>query len=86
MKLPYDAVIPLLGISPKKPKTLIWKKYMHPYVYSSVLYIRQDLEAAQESISRWMDKKSCGTITQLITTAVEKKEILPFVTAMDGPG
>ena len=31
---------------------------MHPYVHSSIIYNRQDLEAAQVSISGWVDKKA----------------------------
>ena len=32
------------------------KEYMHHYVCCSAIYNRQDLEAAQVSISRWVDK------------------------------
>ena len=41
--LPYDPAIPLLGIYPEK--TVIKKRYMHPYVHSSTIYISQDMEA-----------------------------------------
>ena len=43
MDLPYDPVIPLLGIYLKKPETLI---------HCSIIHNSQDLEAAQVSISR----------------------------------
>ena len=39
------------------------KEHMHPYIDCSVIYNIQDSEAAQVSISRWVDKKSCGTFT-----------------------
>ena len=54
-----DSEIPLLGIYPKKPKTLVNSiDYMHPYVYCSVIHNSQDLEAAQVSISRRVGKKA----------------------------
>ena len=53
MELTYDPVILLLGIYPKKPETLTRKNtYMHPYVYCSVIYNTQDLDAAQMPIRR----------------------------------
>ena len=39
--LPYDQVIPLLGIYPEK--TLNKKKYMHPNVHSSTIHNSQNL-------------------------------------------
>ena len=32
------------------------KEHKHPYVHCSVIYNHQDLEEAQVSISRWVDK------------------------------
>ena len=57
IELPYDLVIPLLGIYPKNTKTLKLKRYMHPCVYCSIIYSSQIMAAAQVSIRRWMDKK-----------------------------
>ena len=34
------------------------KEYKHPYIRCSTIYNRQDLEAAQMPISRWVDKKA----------------------------
>ena len=34
------------------------KEYVHPYVNCSVIYNHQDMEAAQVSINRWVDKKA----------------------------
>ena len=45
IELPYGSAIPLLGIYPKKPKTLIQKTYMNPNVHSSIIYNCQDMEA-----------------------------------------
>ena len=45
------------------------KKYMHPYVHCSVIYNSQDLEVAQVSISRWVDKTAMEHLpTQRNTT------------------
>ena len=43
IELPYDPVIPLLGIDPDK---LQFKRYTHPYVHSSTVCNSQDMEAA----------------------------------------
>ena len=51
-ELPYDPSTLLFGIYPKKLKTLIQKNI---YI-CSVIYNRQDLDAAQVSISRWVKK------------------------------
>ena len=32
------------------------KEYKHPYVHCSVMYNRQDMESAQVSFNRWVDK------------------------------
>ena len=54
----------------------------------SVIYTRQDLEAARVPISRLVDKKKLWCIyTMEYYLATKKKETLPFVTAwMNGPG
>ena len=52
MDLPFDLVIPLLGTYPKETKTLNLKEHKHPCVHCSVIYNRQDMEAAPVSISR----------------------------------
>ena len=43
IEIPYDLTIPLLGIYLKKMKTLIRK--VHPYVYCSIIYNSQVIEA-----------------------------------------
>ena len=63
--------------------------YTHPYVHSSIIYNSQDLEAAQVSISRWVDKKAVvhlhngmwNTIPLEYYAAVKKKEFLSLATA-----
>ena len=54
IKLPYDPVIPLLGIYPEKNN---WKRHMCPNVHSGIMYNSYDVEATEMSIDRRMDKK-----------------------------
>ena len=61
MHLPFDPTIPLLGVYPKEPKTLIRKNIStRIYIHCSVICNCQDMEAAQVSISRWVDKTTMG--------------------------
>ncbi len=43
---------PLLGYLHKEHKNINLKGYMHPYVYCSIIYNSQIMEAAQVSINR----------------------------------
>ena len=45
IELPYDPVIPLLGISSEDNKNTKLKIYMHRNVHSSTIYNSQDMEA-----------------------------------------
>ena len=58
---PYAPTIPLVGIYPKKMKTLIKKRYMHPYVHCDIIYNSQDqdIESILVSTDRGMNKKMC---------------------------
>ena len=41
----------------KENKTLIWKKYVHPYMICTIIHYQQDIETAQEiKIEREMHK------------------------------
>ena len=51
---------------------------MHPYIYCSIIYNSQDLEAAQLTIKRWVDKKAVAHLHNGIQLGCEKKEILFF--------
>jgi len=41
----------------KECKNTNLKGYMHPYVYSSIIFNSQIMEAAQVSTDRWLDKE-----------------------------
>ena len=54
---------------------------MHLYIHSTVIYNSQDLETAQVSINRWVDKKDVVRLHDEYYMVVKRKELLPFVTA-----
>ena len=84
MDLPFDPAISLLGIYPKEPKTLIWKKHKHPYVHCSIIFNHQDMQAVQVSINRWVDKTIMGHLHNGILHKIE--ENFTLCNGMDGPG
>ena len=52
MDLPFDPVIPLLGIYLKEPKTLIQNNISNPMFIAALFTIAKIMEAAQLSIRR----------------------------------
>ena len=56
------------------------KEYMHPYVHWGSIYNSQDVQAAQVSVSRWVDKIAIVPLHSGMLLAVKKKKILPFAT------
>nr|KAF6355252.1 hypothetical protein mMyoMyo1_011435 [Myotis myotis] len=81
MELPFDPVIPLLGIYPKKPETPIRKDICTP------MFI-----AAQFTIAKIWKQPKCPSVDEWIRklwyiymmeyyAAVKRKELLPFATA-----
>ena len=72
MDLPFDTVIPFLGMYPKKPKTRIQKNIStHFYVHCSIIYNSQDMEAAQVSINKGVHKT---TLRHLHNGILKKEE------------
>ena len=59
---------------------------MHPYVHCSIVYNHQDMEAAQVSISRWMDKTTTGHLRNGVLLSHKKEENFTLWNHMDGPG
>ena len=81
MDLPFDPVIPLLGLHPKNPKTPIQKNLC------TAMFI-----AAQFTIAKRWKQPKCPTVNEWIKklwyiytmeyyAAERKKEVLPFTTA-----
>ena len=50
---------------------LVWKRHVYPNVHCSTVYNSQDMEAAQMSISRWMDKKAVVHIHNGVFSSVQ---------------
>ena len=62
-----------------------FKEHKHPYDHCSVIYNCQDMEAAQVSISRWVDKTTIGHLHNGILPS-HKKESFTLCDTMGGPG
>ena len=60
------------------------KEHKHPYVRCSVIYNHQDMEAAQVSINRWMDKTTMGHLHNKILLKHKKEEKFTLCDSMDG--
>ena len=56
------------------------KEHTHPYVHCTIIYNHQDMEAAQVSISRWLDKTTMDIYTMEFYSDIKKKKIVPFAT------
>ena len=61
------------------------KEHKHPYVHCSIIYNHQDMEAAQVSISRWVDKTTMGHLHNGILLGHKKEENFTLCDNMDGP-
>ena len=62
------------------------KEYMHPYVHCSIIYNCQDLEAAQVSISRWVDETTTGHLRNGILVSCKKEENSTICDSVNGSG
>ena len=60
------------------------KDHKHPYVHCNVIYNRQDMEAAQVSISRWVDKTTMRHWHDGILVSHKKEESFNLCDSMDG--
>ena len=84
MDLLFDRVIPLLGTDLKEAKILIQKNISTP-MFIAALLINQDMEAAQVSISRWVDK-TVGHSHNGILLSHKKEENFTLCGSMGEPG
>ena len=81
MKLPFDPAIPLLGLYPKNPETLIQKNLCTPMFIAPQFTIAKCWKQPKcPSVDDWM--KELWYIYMMEFYAAErKKELLPFATA-----
>ena len=77
---------PNSGNIPKGTQNTNLKEHKHPYVHCSIIYNRQHMEAAQVSISRWVDKTTMGHLHNRILLSCQKEENFTLCNIMDGPG
>ena len=80
MELPFDPAIPLLGVYPKKPKTLIWKSISTPMFIAALFTITKIWKQPKcPSVDEWI-KQLWDIYTMEVYLAVKKEKILPFAT------
>ena len=82
LEIPYDLIIPLLGIYPEKTKTLIQKDICtHVIDYCSIIYNSQDIEVTcvYQQINK-EDVIHTHVHTIEYYAAIKKDEILPSAT------
>ena len=85
MELSFDSTIPLPGIYPKKPETLIWKNISIP-VFTAALFIIPKIwmQPKYLSVDEWI--KQLWDIYTMEYSLSIKKENFTFWDSMDGPG
>ena len=80
MELPFDPAILLLGIYPKKPKTLTRKNISTPMFIAALFTITKIWKQPQcPSLDEWI-KQLWDNYTMKYYLAIKKNKILPFVT------
>ena len=84
MELPFDPEIPLLGLYPKIPETLIRKNLCTPMLITALLTIAKCWKKPKcSSVNEWIEKLWYIYTIQYYA-AERKKELIPFVTAWMG--
>ena len=83
--LPFDPKIPLLGNISEGTQNTNSNEHKNPYVRCSIIYNHQDIEAAQVSISRWVDKTTMGHLHIGILLSSKKEENFTLCNSIDGP-
>ena len=62
------------------------KEHQQPYVYWSIIYNHQGLEAAHVSVNRWVDETTTGHLSGGILLGCKKEESFTLCDSMDGTG
>ena len=85
MELPFDPVIPLLGIYPKRLETQITKDICTPIFIAAQFTIAKIWKQPKfPSADEWI-RKLWYIYTMEYYAAVKRKGLLAFATAIDGP-
>ena len=81
MELSFDLAIPLLGLYPKNPKTLVQKNLSTPMFIAAQFTIAKCWKQPRcPSANKWI-KKLWYIYTMEFYAAESKKELIPFATA-----
>ena len=86
MDLPFDPAIPLLGLYPNKPKTLIQKNISSPLFIAVLFTITKIWKQPKcPSVDEWV-KQVWDIYTLEFYLTIKKKENFTPCNSMDGPG
>ena len=86
MDLPFEPVVPLLGIYLKEPKTLIQKNISTPMFIAALFAIAKIWKQPKcPLIDKWI-KQLWDLYIMEYYLSVKKGEILTFSDSIDGPG
>ena len=81
MELPFDLMIPLLGLYPKNPETAIQKNLCTSIFIAALFTIAKGWQQPKcPSVNEWI-RKLWYIYTMEYYTAERKKKLLPFTTA-----
>ena len=85
MAVPFNTVIPLLGVEPKNPESPIQKNLCTPMFIAALFTIPKCRKQPKcPSVNEWI--KNCDTFTQWNTTQQKEKGTLTLHASMDGTG
>ena len=81
MELPFDPVIPLLGLHPKNPETPFQMNVCTPiFIAAQFIIAKYWKQPRCPSANAWI-KKLCYIYTMEFYAAERKKELIPFARA-----
>ena len=79
LELPYDPAVPLLGIYPKKMKTLVRKDTCTPGFRAALFTVAKTWKQIKcPSTDEWIKKMWHIYIYNIWNSAIKKNEFLPF--------
>ena len=77
---------PTFGNISEETQNTNLKEQKHPYVHCSIIDNREDMETAQVSIDRWVDKTTVGHLHNGLLLSHKKEENFTLCDSMDGSG